>query len=113
VQIDSPKTVERIRMLNDLLRATFTGGKVMMTAAVAALNDPTRAKVLEGVRTFNAFTRHNDPYGEHDCAFFMVDGERYFFKVDCYDKTMEYGSEDPADPEQTIRVLTIGTAEDY
>jgi hypothetical protein len=113
VQIDSPKTVERIRMLNDLLRSTFTGGKVMMTAAVAALNPEARAKVLTAVRTFDAFTRHNNPHGENDCAFFMVDGERYFFKLDCYDKTMEYGSEDPSNPEITVRVLTIGTAEDY
>jgi hypothetical protein len=43
----------------------------------------------------------------------MVEDERYFFKVDCYDKTMEYGSEDPANPEVTTRVLTIGTAGDY
>jgi hypothetical protein len=113
VQIDSPKTVERIRMLNDLLRATFQGGKVLLTAGVADLDNETRAKVLTAVRTFNAFTRHNDPHGEHDCAFFMVEGERYAFKLEYYDTSLEFGSEDPSNPEVTTRVLTIMRAEDY
>ena len=107
------KNVARIRELNDLLRATFTGGKVVMTAAVAALDNATRANVLNTARTFNSFTRHNDPYGEHECFFFQVDGERYFVKIDYYDRSMEYGSDDPADPNVTTRVLTIGDAASY
>jgi hypothetical protein len=107
------KQTARIRELNDLLRLTFTGGKVVVTAAVAQLDDETRAKVLNAARTFNAFTRHNDPHGEHDCFFFQVDGERYFTKIDYYDKSMEYGSENPADPDLTTRVLTIGDAASY
>ena len=106
-------TVARIRELNDLLRATFTGGKVVVTAAIAALDDEARSTVISAARTFNAFTRHNDPHGEHDCFFFQVGGERYFAKIDYYDKSMEYGSEDPADPAVTTRVLTIGDAASY
>jgi hypothetical protein len=60
-----------------------------------------------------SLTRHNDPHGEHDCFFFQVEGERYFCKVDYYDRSMEYGSENPEDPEVTTKVLTIGTAADY
>jgi hypothetical protein len=107
------KDAARIRELNDLLRATFTGGRVVMTAAVAELDDATRAKVLNMARTFNSFTRHNDPYSEHDCFFFKVEGQRYFAKVDYFDRSMEYGSEDPADPNVTMRVLTIGDAASY
>lgn len=103
----------RIRELNDLLRATFTGGKVVLTVAVAMLDDQTRSRVINAARTFNAFTRHNDPWQTHDCFFFQVDGERYFCRVDCYDRSMEYGSEDPADPDVTTRVLTIGDAASY
>ena len=107
------KDVTRIRELNDLLRATFTGGRVVITAAVAELDEATRAKVLSTARTFKSFTRHNDPYGEHDCFFFQIEGERYFAKVDYYDRSMEYGSEDPANPDVTTRVLTIGDAASY
>jgi len=42
-----------------------------------------------------------------------VEGERYFFKVDYYDLTMEFGSQDPSDPTVTTRVLTIGHMSDY
>ena len=107
------KDVARIRELNDLLRATFAGGRVVITAAVANLDEATRLKVLNAARTFQAFTRHNDPHGEHDCFFFQIEGERYFAKVDYYDRSMEYGSEDPANPDVTTRVLTIGDAASY
>lgn len=105
--------VARVRELNDFLRATFTGGKVVVTAAVAELDEATRAKVLTTARTFKGFTWHNDPHGEHDCFFFQVEGQRFFAKIDYYDKSMEYGSENPADPAVTTRVLTIGDAASY
>ena len=107
------KNVARIRELNDLLRATFTGGRVVITAAIAALDEAARARIISTARTFNSFTRHNDPYGEHDCFFFQVEGERYFAKVDYFNLSMEYGSDDPADPTVTMRVLTIGDAASY
>jgi hypothetical protein len=110
---EASRNATRIRELNDLLRATFTGGKVVITAAVAQLGDEARDQIFNAARTFNAFTRHNDPHGEHDCFFFQVDGERYFAKIDYYDRSMEYGSENPADPSVTTRVLTIGDAASY
>jgi hypothetical protein len=103
----------KIAQLNDNLRRTFADGKVMMTAAVSNLNSDTLAEVLSAVRAFDKFDGDNDPHQEHDMAFFEVKGERYFFKVDYYDKIMEFGSEDPADPAQTTRVLTIMRADEY
>lgn len=99
--------------LNDALRRTLRGGKVMMTAAVAALPEAKLATVLERVRNFDAFTPDNDPHGEHDFGCFELGGEKFFFKLDYYSKDMTAGSEDPADPEKTTRVLTIGFISDY
>ena len=42
-----------------------------------------------------------------DTGAFEHNGERVFWKIDCYDRAMEFGSEDPADPQKTTRVLTI------
>ena len=35
------------------------------------------------------------------------------FKIDYYDKSLEFGSPDPADPIVTERIITIMLAEEY
>ena len=106
-------TAAKIAELNDHLRRTFAGGRVLMTAAVAALDPTVLAAVLEKVRTFADFSADNDPHREHDFGVVTVEGERYFWKVDYYDLSMDFGSEDPSDPTVTTRVLTIGHVSDY
>jgi hypothetical protein len=71
-------SAEKIRALNDAFRRTLAGGKVMMTAGIAALPIVTKSKVLYEVRTFNAFSADNDPHGEHDFGSFEVGGKKVF-----------------------------------
>jgi Protein of unknown function (DUF3768) len=104
---------DRVRVLNDNFRRTFVGGQVVMTQGVDALPIDTKARVLLAVRSFSNFTKDNDPHGEHDFGSIEVEGETYFFKLDYYSLDMECGSEDPADPQQTTRVLTIMRADEY
>ena len=103
----------RIRALNDALRSTFEGGRVLATSGVSALGTEAVAAVLDRVRTFADFAEENDPNGEHDFGTFEIDGNRFFFKIDYYDPTMDAGSEDPSDPKKTTRVLTIMLASEY
>ena len=105
--------IRRIRVLNDNFRTTFVGGRVVMTAGVHALPIDTKARVILAVQRFNEFSADNDPHGEHDFGRFEIDGEPYFFKLDYYALDMEGGSEDPANPEKTTRVLTIMRADEY
>jgi hypothetical protein len=65
------------------------------------------------VATFSAFNEDNDPYGEHDFGSFELCSRKFFWKIDYYDKELRCGSEDPADPEKTTRVLTLMLAEEY
>lgn len=102
-----------IQRLNDALRLTFTGGRVMLTAGINALPDHEKSEVLSAVRMFKAFTPENDPHREHDCALFDAGGHRCMFKIDYYDKSLEGGSEDPGDPAVTTRILTILLASEY
>ncbi len=104
---------ERIRELNDSLRRTFTGGRVVMTASVQSLPADTVALALTKMRAFNDFSPDNDPHLEHDFGSFDLAGEKFFWKIDYYDEQMECGSEDPSNPMVTTRVLTLMLAEDY
>src|SRR5258708_2755535 len=99
--------------LNDIFRSTFAGGRVVMTAGTGALPSDAKAMLIRKVATFDEFTRDNDPHGEHEFGELELTGRRFFWKIDYYDATMEFGSEDPADPSKTTRVLTIMLAEEY
>jgi hypothetical protein len=104
---------DRIRLWNDLLRQTHRGGKVCLSQGVAALGKETWSKIVVGVSEFQNFNHDNDPHGEHDCAMLSIAGHRIIWKIDYYDPTMRYLSEDPADPRKTCRVLTIMLADEY
>jgi hypothetical protein len=105
--------VRRIRALNDAFRATFLGGRVVVTPGVRALPLDANTLLLERVRTFSEFNSDNDPHGEHDFGAIEINGASFFWKIDYYDSALEAGSEDPADPAQTTRVLTIMRADEY
>jgi len=78
-----------------------------MTQDVAALPLRDQIAITMKVIQFDAFTPENNPHGEHDFGAFENEGRRIFWKIDCYDAACEFGAEDPADPAQTTRVLTI------
>lgn len=109
---DDPKT-RAIRDLNDRLRQRGEGGQVLITRGLASYSDDLVNEVLAAVRTFDAFTKDNDPWGEHDCAVLAVDPLIVLFKIDYYDPFIVRGSEDPSDPNKTRRVLTIMLAAEY
>jgi hypothetical protein len=110
---DSSAKRAKIRALNDAFRTSFRGGRVMMTAGVAALEAPVRDAVIEKIRAFDAFDDNNDPWGEHDFVSVEHDGQTFFAKIDYYDRKLEAHSEDAADPEKTCRVMTIMLAEEH
>lgn len=102
-----------IRCLNDTFRLTFAGGQVMLTQGILALGGEAQRQILDRVRTFDAFTPDNDPYGEHDFGSFEHEGERIAFKIDYYDLSLTYGSENPADDSITRRVMTITLMDEW
>jgi hypothetical protein len=103
----------RITELNDAFRTTLTGGKVVVTHGVHELGQDFMDRAMAQVRAFKDFTDENDPHGEHDFGAIEEKGQKLFWKIDYYDAKCEYGSEDPADPEKTMRVLTVMLREEY
>jgi hypothetical protein len=77
-----------------------------MTAAVNALSVEMRSAAIVAVQPFNVFTKDDDnPYEEHDCARFTLNGQRFFWATDYYDEPCTYRSRDPCDTDKTTRVL--------
>jgi len=113
MDIDTKEKVSEIRRLNDEFRTTFRGGKILFTASVAALPNMVKASALEKVAEFKDFNEANDPNGEHDFLKFEHCNREFIFSIVYYDKTLEWGSEDPADPNQTVRVGTLMLAADW
>jgi hypothetical protein len=105
--------MNKIALLNDAFRTTFSGGRVMMTSGVYELPDCVKAEALVQVTKFSEFSADNDPHDDHDFGSFNLVGRKFFWKIDYYDKDMVNGSEDPADPERTMRVLTLMLAVEY
>lgn len=104
---------KQIAVLNDTFRQTFTGGKVYVTASLNSLDPKFVQKALHKVRTHDQFDRDNDPYGERDFGSISLGDQKIFWKIDYYAPDMVHGSEDPADPEITRRVLTVMLADEY
>jgi hypothetical protein len=105
--------MNKIALLNDAFRTTFSGGRVMMTSGVHELPACVKAEALLQVAKFSEFTADNDPHDEHDFGSFDLVGRKFFWKIDYYDKDLVNGSEDPGDPERTMRVLTLMLAAEY
>jgi hypothetical protein len=112
--INNEKTL-KVRGLNDQLRTTGAGhnGRVIAVGSLAQAGQEILEKAVKGLRSFADFSEDNDPYGEHDCASFEVDGERFMFKIDYYTLDELHGSEHPEDPAVTIRVCSVFYTSDY
>lgn len=106
-------SIQRIRLLNDMLREGYPTGEVMITRAVQALPSIKRDILLLAVQHYSDFDNGNDPYGEHDFGSLEFDGRVWFWKIDYYDLDRNHASPDPADPDVTCRVMTIMSADEY
>ncbi|UJB72522.1 DUF3768 domain-containing protein (plasmid) [Acaryochloris sp. 'Moss Beach'] len=100
--------------LNDRFRqGDHTLGEIYTTQLVKGLSSEEQQELFRLVRVFDEFTEDNDPYGEHDYGRIEFKGEQYLWKIDYYDKSLEYGSDAPGNPKVTTRVLTLMHSSEY
>ena len=105
--------VRRIRDLNDAFRKTGIGGRIMLTISIRELGERAVQEVIKKIRNFSDFNENNDPHGEHDFGSITHNGVKVIWKVDYYDRSLEFGSPDPSDASITTRVMTIMCADEY
>lgn len=108
----------RIRELNDIFRrqqqpVAFMLGEYFKTPGIRELPWGDQWAIVNMVKQYDHFDKNNDPHGEHDFGAFSYKGQRIFWKIDYYDPKLSRHSEDAADPQRTVRVLTIYLAEEH
>lgn len=112
--MNDEERTKRIAELNDLCRkAMGIGGHLVQTVGINALPAGDQSAIRQKVENFSKFTWRNDPHKERDYGSFIHNRERIIWKIDYYAPDMMGGSEDPADPRKTARVLTIMLAREY
>ena len=102
-----------IARLNDEMRISGRGGRVMVTQGVQSLDSFDPGELMAAIAAYDHFSPANDPYGERDFGVFDLFGVRLYWKIDYYDRKLEFGSHDPANPEVTVRVLTVLLPSEY
>jgi len=122
--------LDTIRRLNDAARQSPGLASIAsVTLGFQSLAQTDRLAALTAIVRFSKFDGDNDPYGEHDfgAVYRLASGawtqdrpsdartieQTVFWKVDCYDRDLMFGSEAPWDPTVTKRVLTIMLASEY
>jgi hypothetical protein len=110
--LHSPDT-DTIRKLHDAFRRSLAGGCVVKTDGIAALPEMDQVEIILRIRMFDDFNKPSDPYGEHDFGSLYASGNKVFFEIEYFDKDLNFGSENPTDPEMTTRIMTVMLANEY
>ncbi len=122
--------LDTIRRLNDAARNHPGLASIAnVTIGFQSLAETDRLAALTTIVRFSKFDGDNDLYGEHDfgAVYSLASGvwtqdrptdartiaQTVYWKVDCYDMDLMFGSEAPWDPQVTKRVLTIMLASEY
>ena len=120
----------RIARLNDRARqAMGLACTAVVTVGFRSLPEADQSRVRELIETYDAFDEDGDPHGERDfgaiyqlaCGRWTTERpkvrederERVFWKLDYYDRQMQFASDHAANPAITRRVLTIMLSDEY
>jgi len=104
---------EAIARLNDLVRTTGTGGTVVITQGVRAITGFSAEVLAAELANYSDFDPDNDPHGERDFGCLTLWSHDLLWKIDYYDHELKFGSDNPADPDVTHRVLTVLLAREW
>ena len=104
---------QTIAELNDKLRKTGKGGSIVVTAGLQRVTGFNPQLLMSKLATYDGFDSDNDPHGERDFGDLTLWGYDLLWKIDYFDTDLTYGSDDPADADVTMRVLTVLLASEW
>ena len=88
-------------------------GIVVVTKGIEDQGPVFKVRALRKIAAFTDFTVDSDPDGCHEMGVIEVQTLTVWFKIELYDENYEAGSESPADPSRTRRVLTVLFPDEY
>lgn len=92
---------------NDVARQL--GLNVVVTKKAAEL--PNTEKMLYKIRSFNAFSKRDDPYGWHDLGKFIWHDQIVLWKIDYFDSELKHFVDPLSD--ECKRLVTVMLASEY
>jgi hypothetical protein len=101
-------TRAQIIELNDQLRVTFKGGRVQIMPSIYQLDARLCGRALCVMSRHAKFDRGSD----HDRGRFVFAGYAFEWCVEYQNRDGTGVSPDPADPDKTLRVLTLSAVDD-
>jgi hypothetical protein len=118
--ISRPVKITDVGIANNQFREQVLGGnlghhKVMATIGINALGTEAVQELLHLVLNFSdsSFRESFEPYGDRDFIVLTYKGIKIWAKIDTYDLNIEFMSENPADDNLTVRVLTLMLPDEY
>ncbi|WP_373533394.1 DUF3768 domain-containing protein [Vampirovibrio sp.] len=87
--MNSATDSQRIAALNDTFRRSFLGGQVVMTPGVQSLDSKQLHALIYAVQGFDTFNEDNDPYQEHDFGTVTIQGQQFYWKIDCVPQALK------------------------
>ena len=117
--VEMKSRTERIAELNDRCRlgldpqAKHMLSRGCLAAFASGFTAEGIAAIAELLESTRVYEFEPGDGRERDFGSFDFRGQRICFKIDYYDLALEFGSEDPADPSITTRVMTVMLTSDH
>lgn len=106
----------RIAALNDqFCRGNRSLGLYSLSPQVEALATDRQQALLEALGKTNCFIDSQAVHADqdHDFGLVSLDETDYFWEIDYYNQDLKAVSPDPADPDSTVRVLSVLRTDEY
>jgi len=114
-EINLTGKTEIIEAQNNAFRSTFSPfyGMVQFSNLCQALVPEKLNQLIKLVQSAGKTDEGDNPYGENDFGTVDLNNNTYYWKIDYYDSTYSYHSEDKSDLKKTNRLLSIMHCSEY
>lgn len=106
-------TASKTRELNDTFRRTGQGGVTLISMGVHELGAKAVVDIRKDIASITSFTSEDDPEGMRDFGSISHNGRLIYWMIEHYDKDISNEADDPSNPEETTRVMSIILSTEY